>query len=114
MSRTLTRRERLRTRPEFLAVQRRGARSRGRYLTLLGLPNGLDVTRLGVVASRRLGKAFRRNRSKRLIRELFRLNKRRSGFDLVVLPRPELCDAAFDALQADYRNALRRFERSHG
>ena len=110
----LTRRERLRRRPEFLAVQRRGARSRGRYLTLLGLPNGLDVTRLGVVASRRLGKAVRRNRSKRLARELFRLNKRRSGFDLVVLPRLEFCDAAFDAVQADYRNVLRRFERSHG
>ena len=95
-------------------MQRRGARSRGRYLTLLGLRNSLGITRLGVVASRRLGKAFRRNRSKRLVRELFRLNKRRPGFDLVVLPRPELCDAAFDALQADYRNVLRRFERSHG
>ena len=95
-------------------MQRRGARVRGRYLTLLGLPNGLAVTRLGVVASRRLGKAFRRNRCKRLVKELFRLNKRGSGFDLVVLPRAELCEAAFDALQADYRNALRRFERSHG
>lgn len=114
MSRTLSRRERLRQRREFLKVQRAGARSRGRYLTLLGLPNGLDVTRLGVVASRRLGKAFRRNRSKRLVRELFRLDKRRAGFDLVVLPRRELCDAPFMALQADYRNVLRRFERSHG
>lgn len=114
LSRTLSRRERLRQRREFLRVQRTGLRSRGRYLTLLGLPNGLDVTRLGVVASRRLGKAFRRNRSRRLVRELFRLDKRRAGFDLVVLPRPELCDAPFAVLQADYRNALRRFERSHG
>ena len=111
MIRTLARRDRIRRRPEFLKVQRSGVRRRGRYLTMLGLPNGRDASRLGIVAPRRLGDAVRRNRFKRLVRELFRLEERRPGFDLVVLPRPELLDAPFAELQADYRATLRRFSR---
>ena len=114
MIRTLARRDRIRRRPEFLKVQRSGVRRRGRYLTMLGLPNGRDASRLGIVAPRRLGDAVRRNRFKRLVRELFRLEERRPGFDLVVLPRPELLDAPFAELQADYRATLRRFSRGSG
>lgn len=114
MIRTLARRDRIRRRAEFLKVQRSGVRRRGRYLTMLGLPNGRDASRLGVVAPRRLGDAVRRNRFKRLVRELFRLEERRPGFDLVVLPRPELLDAPFAELQADYRATLRRFDQDSG
>ncbi|MCE2543260.1 MAG: ribonuclease P protein component [Acidobacteria bacterium] len=114
MNRSLTRRERLRRRPEFLSVQRTGVRTRGRYLTLFVLPNRQDVTRLGVIATRRMGGAVRRNRSKRVAREIFRLNKRRRGFDIVVLPHRGFSDAPFLALQADYRATLRRGQRSHG
>lgn len=113
MIRTLTRRERIRRRPEFLRVQQGGVRTRGRYLTLFALPNDQDVSRLGVIATRRLGNAVIRNRSKRLVREIFRLNKGRSGLDLVVLPRPGFDGLAFQILQADYRSVLRRYERSH-
>lgn len=113
MTRALTRRERLRRRPEFLRVQRRGVRTRGRYLTLFSLANGQDVTRLGVIATRRLGNAVTRNRSKRLVREIFRLNKGRVGIDLVVLPRPGFGGVAFPALVADYQRTLDRLERSH-
>lgn len=114
MIRTLARRDRIRRRAEFLKVQRSGVRRSGRYLTMLGLPNGRDASRLGVVAPRRLGDAVRRNRFKRLVRELFRLEERRPGFDLVVLPRPELLDAPFAELQADYRATLRRFDQDSG
>ena len=112
MNRVLTRRERLRRRPEFLKAQQRGTRTRGRYLTLFVLPNSLDVSRLGVIATRRLGGATRRNRSKRLAREIFRLNKGRPGLDIVVMPRPGFSDAPFLTLEADYRTALQRYERS--
>ena len=114
MNRTLTRGERIRRRPDFLRVQREGARSRGRYFTLFTLPNGLEVARLGVIASRRVGRAVRRNRAKRLVRELFRHRKGPPGVDVVVLVRPVVPDVPIGALEADYRRILVRHARVHG
>ena len=112
MNRALSRPERLRRRPEFLTVQRRGVRTRGRFVTLFILPNDRDVSRLGIIATRRLGGAVRRNRAKRLTREIFRLNKGRPGVDVVVMPRPGFSDASFATLEADYRTVLHRYERN--
>ncbi len=96
-------------------MQRNGARIRGRYLTLFVLSNELDVTRLGVVATRRLGGAVIRNRSKRLVREIYRLNKAKTsalGLDIVVMPRPGFSEAPFDTLEADYLSAVKRHGRT--
>lgn len=108
MPQRLTDRERLRRRPDFLRVQERGVRARGRYMTIIVRANGLDVSRLGVVATRRLGGAVRRNRSKRLARELYRHNKPHPGLDVVILPQPSFPDASYADLEADYRATLRR------
>ena len=106
----LVRSERIRRRPEFLNVQRSGTRVRGRFLTFFALKNHTLVARLGVIATRKLGKAVCRNRAKRLVRELFRLNKRPNGFDLVVMPRHGFTDAAFVDIEKDYRTLLSRLK----
>ena len=111
MSETLKRNERIRRRPEFQRVQEQGVRTRGRYMTLVVDRNRFNVGRLGIIATRRLGNASRRNRAKRLVREIFRLNKTELGLDIVVLPQRELPDAAFADLQADFQATLRRHGR---
>lgn len=108
MDRTLPRADRIRRRREFLGVQRQGLRVRGRYLTLFTLPNGLGRGRLGIIATRRIGGAVRRNRAKRLMRELFRVRGGVPGFDLVALLRPEFPDVRFAVLESDYRATLER------
>ena len=112
MRRTLSRLDRIRRRREFLSVQRQGIRVRGSYLTLFALPNDLDRNRLGIIATRRMGGAVRRNRAKRLMRELFRDHKGVPGFDLVALLRPEFPDIRFAVLEADYRATLQRHARA--
>jgi len=94
-------------------VQRQGVRIKERYVTLFILPNDLDVSRLGIIATRRLGGSIRRNRSKRLVREIFRLNKSRPGFDIVVMPRPGFLDASFSTLKVNYQAALKRHEQTN-
>ena len=111
MDRRLTQPERIRRRPEFLAVQQRGRRTKGRFLTLFSRINGLDCNRLGIVATRRLGGAVCRNRAKRLTREVFRHNKGPGGLDIVILLRPGFHDVPYSELAADYRATLGRIAR---
>jgi ribonuclease P protein component len=102
---------RVRRRPEFTHVFETAIRVKGQYLTVLMAANGLGHPRLGLVASRKLGDAVRRNRAKRLIREIFRQTPPlpgRRGMDVVVIPRRELFDALFTSLEAELRGALRR------
>jgi ribonuclease P protein component len=100
--------QRIRRRAEFRQVYDHGTRIRGRYSTLFILANKLDVGRLGIAATRKLGGAVQRNRAKRLIREVFRRNNVASGFDIVIVPKRELLDASLTVLEADYRDILER------
>ena len=103
--------ERIRRRAEFQQVYEHGSRIRGRYSTFFIWPNKLEVGRLGIAASKKLGGAVQRNRAKRLIREVFRRNKIAHGLDVVVVPRRELLEAGLTDLERDYRTIVERHSR---
>jgi ribonuclease P protein component len=110
-SERFTKASRVRRRREFQRVFDLSLRTKGRYLTVLIAPNGEGTTRLGIVASRKLGDSVRRNRAKRLIREVFRHTAplpAGQGVDVVVIPRRELFDAAYSSLESDFRVAFKR------
>lgn len=110
-SQRFTKAQRVRRRGEFTRVFDLALRAQGRYLTVLMAPNKAGTTRLGIVASRKLGDSVRRNRAKRLIRDVFRQTPPlpgRQAVDVVVIPRRELFDAAYSSLQSDLRGALER------
>jgi ribonuclease P protein component, eubacterial len=110
-SERFTKARRVRRRDEFQRVFDRSQRAKSQYWTVLIAPNDAGVVRLGIVASRKLGDAVRRNRAKRFIREVFRrsdLLPPGKGLDVVVIPRRELFDAAYSSLESDFRATFRR------
>jgi len=101
--------QRVRRRGEFQHAFDAGYRVSSRYFTLILTPGATPTSRLGIVASRKLGDAVHRNRAKRLIREVFRhLDHLPAGVDVVVIPRRELFNAPFSDLDRDFRAAWRR------
>jgi ribonuclease P protein component len=100
--------QRIRRHADFQDVYEHGSRISGRYYTLFTKPNGLDIGRLGIAATKRLGGAVIRNRAKRLIREVFRRNDIAPGFDIVVVPRREFLATSLTALETDYRASVTR------
>jgi len=66
--------------------------------------------RLGVIASRRVGGAVQRNRAKRMMREVFRLNQHAlpEHCDVILVARREILDESLDALQTRFLDAAQR------
>jgi ribonuclease P protein component len=71
----LPKERRLQKRREYLRVYAEGKRFDGRLMTVFILPSNSRLHKLGITASKKaIGKAFERNRAKRLLREAFRLS----------------------------------------
>ena len=80
----------LRKNEEFQRVYTAGSRLYGDRFAVIYAPNMQQHSRLGISVQRKAGNAVRRNRIKRIIREVFRLN--RSLFprnaDIVITVKP--------------------------
>lgn len=100
----LTRAERLLKRHDFLRVRRQGRRFSTANLVVTWVSGSVSGPRLGVTASKRVGNAVKRNRAKRLIREVFRRNKMRvpGHTDVVVIAKPSLPSARYEQVEAEF------------
>jgi ribonuclease P protein component len=108
MDETLSPQERIRKKKDFLSLYKRGSRYRGRYFNLIYLSNGLNFSRMAVIASKKVGNAVKRNRIKRKMRVLFRRNKKllESPLDIIFIAKKEILEASRPSLQEDYFIAM--------
>lgn len=111
----LPRNERLRKRSEFLRTQERGGRCSGRYLVVYAFhpPAGSAArARLGITASRKVGKAVVRNRVKRWVRESYRRLAAHPAHaaDIVVIAKPSAASTTFNVIESELRRLLASIE----
>jgi ribonuclease P protein component len=101
---------RLRLSSEFKLVRESGKSWTGTYLVLKALNRGAGLARLGVITSRRLGNAVVRNRVRRRMREIFRLNQHqiREGYWIVTIARASSAFAAYQELERDWLRLAKR------
>ncbi len=108
MTESLAPRERIRKKKDFLFLYKKGFRYKSKYFNLIGLSNALTYSRVGVVASRKVGNAVTRNRAKRWMRELFRRHKDllEHPVDLLIVATAAMREATWAELREHYAQAI--------
>ena len=107
-SQRFPRRYRLRKRPEFLALQRRGRRRTTVHFVVITRQRSGPPSRLGVTTSKRVGCAPQRNRVRRLVREFFRRHHMTLGSpcDVLVIARPGAADLRYADVHRELSDTL--------
>ena len=105
----LPKKEIIRNQKIFQEVIREGMRWEGRYLKFYY--KGSDQRQVGFAVPKRLGKAVRRNRVKRLMRETYRKHRHELGrFRMIMLAQEEARDAGLSDLEIDMKRFIEEVE----
>lgn len=82
------------------------------YLVLYCRRNRLGVNRLGYTVSTKLGHAVVRNRVRRRLREIYRLNSQalKTGWDIVVVARSRCVGARYQRMNAAFLDACGKLD----
>ncbi len=96
--------ERLKKQSEFKRVFDHGESLGGSTVAFYFCPNDLGYPRAGFIASKKVSKrAVDRNRAKRLMREVFRLNKHRlKPVDIIFIARKGILGKKYQAVERDF------------
>ena len=97
---------------EFRRLYHRGTSTAGRHLVLYCRKNRLGHNRLGVTVSVKLGHAVVRNRARRRLREVFRLNsgRLRQGYDIILVARGRTLSASWKELNDTFLRLCRKLD----
>lgn len=100
---------------DFQKIMKYGKRNEDEYMIIYAFERVHHSTpekngkRLGIIVSRKLAKAHDRNKLKRRLREIFRLNKQKlkNGFDFLFIPKKNSLNLSYWDLE---RQVLGLFE----
>ena len=97
---------------EFRRLYQKGASSAGSCMVLYCRKNKLDHNRLGLTASVKLGHAVVRNRARRRLREVYRLNspQLRTGWDIILVARGRTVTASWKELNDTFLRLCRKLD----
>jgi len=97
---------------EFRRLYQRGASAVGGGMVVYCRKNKLGHNRLGLTASTKLGHAVVRNRCRRRLREVYRLNspRLRQGYDIILVARGRTVTANWKELNDTFLKCCRKLE----
>jgi ribonuclease P protein component len=109
---TFPKQQRLLKRKEFTKILKQGLKVVHPNMVVLALPNDQDLSRVGLIVSRKVGNAIVRNRAKRRLRESYRtLSNKPAGLDIVVIARFSIGRASQQQVDQALSQCLSRLRR---
>ncbi|WP_251454696.1 ribonuclease P protein component [Veillonella intestinalis] len=95
---TLDKERRIRKNNEYRLVYKHGNYEVGRLCVIYRMPVAKQPTRIGFVTGKKVGGAVERNRARRLMKEVYRLNQHaiREGYAIVVVGRARMAEATYE------------------
>ncbi|WP_264852254.1 ribonuclease P protein component [Clostridium omnivorum] len=106
--------EKIRKNIEFRAVYKRGKSFSNQLLVLYVYKNyqnkSLNLNRVGISVSKKVGKSVIRSRVKRLISESYRLNREglKTGYDFVFIARNAAKDKSYTEIESALKNLFKK------
>lgn len=99
----------LRKDTDFARVYKKNYAFFNRDFTVLVKNNGLNHPRFGFSISKKIGKATERNKLKRRLREIVRLNyKNLNGVDIVIIPKKHVTEFDYTRLKKTLGHVLNK------
>jgi len=97
---------------DFRRLYSKGKSTVNPYMVVYCKRNRLDENRLGYTVSTKLGHAVVRNRVRRRLREIYRLNSPdlKKGWDIIVVARTRCVGAKYEKLNAAFIDACEKLE----
>ena len=97
---------------EFRRLYHRGVSTAGKHVVIYCRRNKLGYNRLGLTVSAKLGCAVVRNRARRRLREVFRLNsgRLRQGYDIILVARGRTLSASWKELNDTFLRLCRKLD----
>ncbi len=93
---------------DFEEAYKKGGKSVNRNFILIVHPNMVGKRRLGMTVGKKVGKAVKRNRIKRIVREYFRLNKELflPSSDIVFIAKHQTRNLTYQTLSQGMKTIL--------
>ncbi len=106
----MERKYRVRLSSDFRRIRREGKSWAGRLVVLCVLHNDLEYSRFGFAVSKGVGNAVTRNRVRRRMREVVRLqcDSIEGGWDMVFIARPSIRQATYVEIESAIEGLVRR------
>ena len=102
----------LRKNHEFKRLYSKGKSAASQCAVVYCRRNGMPENRLGVTVSTKLGGAVVRNRIRRRLKEVYRLNEEKlaAGYDIVLVARTRSAYAGFKELESSVLSGFRNLK----
>jgi len=96
---------------EYKNIYKKGKKIVNKYFVFYYFKNNLDYDRIGFTVSKKVGKAVTRNKARRVLKEIFRLNFKETvkGYDFVIVARNIMKNAEYKKVDKEFINVYKKF-----